>query len=123
LDFRAEQPLGWANDWYLVSPGDVFSEATRATYPAMFEDNRPGPPVEVGASDFYLGFHLPVSTAYGWVRLRPIGGAVTMVANAVAYSSRGIVVGTTQVVPEPTSAAVLPIALAALICKLRITRR
>jgi hypothetical protein len=122
LDFGADHQFATiSGDWYLVPAGDIFSEATIDQYPAMFLQGRLiGPPVEVGTSDFYLGVRLDISEAYGWVRLRPIGDMVTMVANAVSYNSRGIVVGTTQVVPEPTSSVVLPFAMAALFYNLRI---
>jgi hypothetical protein len=124
LDFGADhQFLTVSGDWYLVSAGDIFSEATTDQYPAMFlQGHLVGPPVDVGTSDFYLGVGLDTST-YGWVQLRPIDGGLTMVANVIAYGSRGIVVGTTQVVPEPTSRPLLLIGLAALIYKLCITRQ
>jgi hypothetical protein len=87
---------------------------------------------DVGSGDFYLGIWLPVGDStgfenfgqrYGWIHLRPANGILTMVGNAMSFDSRGIIVGTLETVPEPTSGAVLPIALAALICKLRITRQ
>jgi hypothetical protein len=114
LDFGGEQFLGRTGDWYLVSFGDTFSEATTHILPPVFlEGVLPRPPVEVGTSDFYLGVELDGST-YGWVQLKPIDGVVTMVANAVSYSSRGIIVGTLNVVPEPSSAGLAFIGLAAL---------
>jgi hypothetical protein len=84
---------------------------------------------EVGTGDFYIGVWLVTGSSpftqrgqyYGWVHLRPVDGMLTMVANAMSFNSRGIVVGTLQVVPEPASAAIAVVGLVALL-KLRICR-
>jgi hypothetical protein len=112
LDFGTDQQfVTITGDWYLVSADDIFSDATVDLYPAMWRDGRgPGPPVQVGTSDFYLGVRLNPAI-YGWVQLKPIDGLVTMVGNAVSYASRGIVVGTTQFVPEPVSADLVLVGL------------
>jgi hypothetical protein len=123
LEFGPNQFLTLSGDWYLVSAGDIFSKETKGAYPAMFVDRDWGPPVAVGTSDFYLGVNLDILGAYGWVQLRPMDDMMTMVANAIAYDSRGIVVGTTQVVPEPISRVMLSVALAGVISSLRIARR
>jgi hypothetical protein len=110
------------SDWFLVEPGDVFSAATIAggQFPILFDSNWPntplGGPLTVGAGEFYLGVRTgvgfggspgnpgpPNRNAYGWVHLRPENGVLTMVENVMSYNSRGIVVGTTTVVPEPAS--------------------
>jgi hypothetical protein len=123
LDFRTNQFAGRQGDYFLVSAGDIFSEATIGKYPAVFLEGRiPGPPIQVGTSDFFLGVHIGGSTDYGWVQFRPSDGEVTMVANTMSYGSRGIVVGTTQVVPEPTFGAIVSIALTALISNVRDPR-
>jgi hypothetical protein len=127
LDFGADHQFATiSGDWYLVSAGDIFSEATIDQYPAMFLQGRlVGPPVEVGTSDFYLGVRLDISDAYGWVRLSPIDGMITMLANAIAYRSRGIVVGTLHTVPEPSSAGLTIVGLLPFMqfCIGRTTRR
>jgi hypothetical protein len=69
---------------------------------------------EVGTGDFYLGIWIPIGHVldpaplqyYGWVHLRPVNGELTMVSNAMSYMSRGIVIGTTIVVPEPGPVAI-----------------
>jgi hypothetical protein len=126
--------LSWANinvdeasDWYLTSYGDAFTQATiqagdfpifvRAT-DTGFESND----LDVGLGDFYLGVNtgygsrigLPAPRdVYGWVHLQNSGGTLSMLGNAVAYDEGGIVIGTTQAIPEPPSAALFLSALAA----------
>jgi hypothetical protein len=105
--------LDEGSDWFLVQPGDIFSAATinAGQFPPIVnvtpEIN--GSEVTVGPGDFYLclrtgrGFanSRPNRNAYGWVHLRPENGMLTMVENVMSYNSRGIIVGTTIVVPEP----------------------
>ncbi len=107
------------SDWYVVEPGDVFGPVTiaRNDFPSII-----GVPVFAGTEEFYLG----VSTGtidcsnpscrdvFGWVRLRNVFGQLEMVENAVAYNSLGIIVGTTNLVPEPSSIALGWMALAGL---------
>jgi hypothetical protein len=84
---------------------------------------------EVGTGDYYLGIWIvngnplqpPPLQNYGWVHLRPVDGQLTMVSNAMSYMSRGIVIGTTIVVPESTTAAIAAIGLLGLL-KLRVRR-
>jgi hypothetical protein len=78
---------------------------------------------EVGTGDFYLGIWIPVGDPlqppplqdYGWVHLRPVNGELTMVSNAMSYLGRGIVIGTTIVVPEPGTVAIAMIGLLGLL--------
>ena len=115
------------SDWYLVEPGDAFSDAAIAAvqFPVLFDANWPntpiGGPVSLGSGEFYLGVRTgagfgggPNRTAYGWVHLRPDGGGLTMVENVMSYNSRGIIVGTTTVVPEPAALAIVAIAVSLL---------
>jgi hypothetical protein len=76
------------------------------------------PPALVGTGDFFLGvrtglgYNLPQDrNVYGWVHLRPVNGVLTMLENVMSYNSRGVVVGTTIVVPEPMSNSILAFAL------------
>jgi hypothetical protein len=70
---------------------------------------------EVGIGDFYLGIWIPVGDplnpvspqTYGWTHLRPVGGTLTMVDNVMSYNSRGIYVGTMNVVPEPFTVVIV----------------
>jgi hypothetical protein len=98
--------------YHVASFGDIFN-------PRVIGDNLG----EVGTGDFYLGIWIPVGDPlnppslqyYGWVHLRPVDGELTMVSNAMSYMSRGIVIGTTIVVPEPATAAIAAIGLPALL--------
>jgi hypothetical protein len=124
-------------DLYLVQPGDVFSLATirSSEFPTIFQAHPPQvarPFAYVGPSDFYLGVRTgagfepsgqPNRSAYGWVHLRPVNGMLTMVSNVMAYNSRGIVVGTSTVVPEPRSVAFLVIGLIVLFLHFTIYRK
>jgi hypothetical protein len=118
-----EITLDEQSDWFLVRPGDVFSAATinAGQFPVIFNANPvQANEVEVGLGQFYLGVRTgvgfegnavnlgpPRRDAYGWVHLRPIDGVLTMIENVMSYNSRGIVVGTTTVVPEPSTLAIL----------------
>jgi hypothetical protein len=111
-------------DLYLANPGQVFSRKTIFDDKAFTQLVGRGPtggifnPQEyfVG-DDFYLaantgvGFNFPEDrNVYGWVHLKVINGALSMLENAVAYRSDGNIIGTTRVVPEPATAAlVLPL--------------
>ena len=78
--------------------------------------------VPSGLEFFYLGVsrvaydidHADVERSdFGWVKLRlvnphiPQGTTLQYVESVVAYNSPGIIVGTTQVVPEPTTLVLL----------------
>ncbi len=120
--------LDGGSDWFLVEPGDTFSRATinAGQFPTIINVLPPPrfmPPeqlgeVTVGSGEFYLGVStgmwigpdLRSRTAYGWVHLRPVDGVLTMVENVMSYNSRGIIVGTTTVVPEPAAWALVTIA-------------
>jgi hypothetical protein len=109
------------SDWYFVHPGDIFSVGSIAdnSFPVLMDwttvPTTYGQPLAVGTDDFYLGvrtgvgysfdgfYHLPHRTAYGWVHLQSIGGTLTMLGNVMSYDSSGIIVGTTAVVPEPST--------------------
>lgn len=137
-------------DWYVVSPGDSFGVASiaRNQFPVIRQADSSGGPVFIGNGEVYLGFAtfgpLPSSpytrTVFGWVHL--IGeqlfapqnfdpndpstwftGRLRMVQNAIAYDSRGIVVGTTDAVPEPTCGGLAFLTLAIVSSVFRRTRR
>jgi hypothetical protein len=116
--------LDEGSDWFLVQPGDTFSAATinAGQFPVIHDVNPPhGGEVTVGPGEFYLGVRTgrgfggpggkPNRNAYGWVHLRPENGMLTMVQNVMSYNSRGIIVGTTTVVPEPSTVLSIGIAL------------
>jgi hypothetical protein len=107
------------SDCFLVAAGVAFTATavSAGQFPVIHQTNWPDPAivgqVVVGPGEFYLGVRTgagfdggpPNRTAYGWVRLRPNDGTLTMVENVMSYNSPGIVVGTTIVVPEPPALA------------------
>jgi hypothetical protein len=106
------------SDWYVVSPGNPFSQNTISAelhQPIVTFNEYSYPPAVVGTGEFFLGVatnigfptYPPVRTVYGWVHLKPVNGMITMVSNVMSYDSRGIIVGTTTVVPEPEAHLVL----------------
>lgn len=110
------------SDWYLASFEDEFSNGNiqadlfqvfvRATT-SGFESND----LNVGFGSFYLGVNtgnmdggfdpFPPRNLYGWVRLQNTGGSLTMLGNAMSYQGTGVVIGTTQAIPEPSSLTLL----------------
>jgi hypothetical protein len=124
------------SDWYVVNPGDAFGFASLESgqfTPIFTTDNSRGP-VFVGDGEFYLGVStsgqglpvpFPQRNVFGWVRLEgtaipgfppiiPATGRLEMLGNAVAYNSLGIIVGTAEVVPEPSGITLGWLALVAL---------
>ena len=118
------------SDWYVVKQGDVFSpeniQAGMFTKLVTF-----GPVVypaaNVGQSDFWLGVATGHSlssnrNAFGWAHMQPTTTSPTglvMVANVMSYNSRGIIVGTTTLVPEPAAIALVAIGLPMLLHRRR----
>jgi hypothetical protein len=110
------------SDWYVANPGDAFGFATvaKGQFTPIFTVDNPRPQVFVGSKEFYLavsttstdevGIREPFCDSndpvcrkvFGWLRLRNVRGQLEMVENAVAYGSLGILVGTTELVPEPS---------------------
>ena len=122
------------SDWYVVQPGDFFTQTTAGSYPPLVTPGPVGhPQVNVGDGDIWLGVatgqSIVSSTAqrsvFGWVLLRPTfpgSGTLTMIRNAMSYASPGIIVGTTTVVPEPCLASLL-VAAACLWGSIRTRRK
>lgn len=106
------------SDWYLASLGDSFSRDSiqNSEFPTLVSGN----PLFVGFGDFYLGINtgngiwvypdIP-RNLYGWVHLQSIGGTITMLDNAMSYQGSGIVIGTTEVIPEPSVSRMLVLSL------------
>jgi len=128
--------LDEGSDWYLVSSGDPFGFATlaggRFTPISIAYDYAPSSQtVLVGSNEFYLGVSTTSTNGegitepycdpneyqcrnvFGWMRLRNAGGQLEMVDNAVAYGSLGIIVGTTDLVPEPSTLTLCALGLVA----------
>jgi hypothetical protein len=95
------------SEWYLVQSGELFSRANVAAgqFPLVFRYGV-SETVHVGPGEFYLGVRTGIDPqdrdAYGWVHLgRNEGGKLTMLENVMSYDNYGIVVGTTEIIPEP----------------------
>jgi hypothetical protein len=111
-------------DYYLAPKGSEFSAATIGSghfSPLMVFDNGYSiqvPYNEFSLTDFYLGINTGVGSAsldpthyapnrdvFGWVHLRNSTNGLQMIDNAVAYGTRGIFIGTADVVPVPLPGA------------------
>jgi hypothetical protein len=126
--------LDEGSDWFLVQPGDVFSAATvnAGQFPAIMNLSPPphGGEVAVGSGEFFLGVRTAGNppgnyfnrTTYGWVRLRPENGVLTMVENVMSFNSRGIIVGTATVVPEPLAIVSIGLGISLLAVFTRLVR-
>lgn len=123
--------LDEGSDWYRTYSLDAFSEASiRANQHQVFvratETGFESNVLSVGSGDFFLGVNsgneegewgdLPPRNLYGWVQLRSQGGVLSMLGNAMSYSGNGIIVGTTQAIPEPSVPGMV---LAAVVLMLR----
>lgn len=104
-------------NFFIVQPGDRVSkspilahEFPPLTHPNGYQHN---------GNDFYIGIAAPLMqwqqfppqelpympNEFGWVHLQPDGDQLRMLANVMSYESLGIIVGTSTLVPEPTTAA------------------
>jgi len=113
------------SDWYLAHRGDPLTFLTRRDT-SLF--TRIGAQVPVETTEFYLaivtegeGFleylEAPggvLRNVFGWVKLRDVGGRLEVLESAVAYNSRGIIVGSTELIPEPSSTALACLAFVCL---------
>lgn len=114
--------------WYLVEAGDAFTidNITSGRFPEVGHLGFPGngtvihnDSFDVGYGDFYLGVRTGLDgldyDVLGWLELRnTTGNTLELIRNAVGYETEGIIVGTTTLVPEPTSLFLLTFALLAM---------
>jgi hypothetical protein len=103
--------VGIGERWFSANYGDVFDTAALSTA-TPFANNLAAPftPGQIQLSvgqDFYLAFWLqssPPPYAFGWAHLKLTSTTtLTLLGNAIEDSGSGIIVGTTTVVPEPSS--------------------
>ncbi|SHK21281.1 PEP-CTERM protein-sorting domain-containing protein [Rubritalea squalenifaciens DSM 18772] len=122
--------LDSGSDWYLVSNLDTFTNATIEadtfqTFARIENLVYESFVIDPGFGPFYLGVATthtdtmytgdPPRDVFGWVQLTNAGGNLSIGANAVAYEESGIIIGTTDTIPEPsTLLLVLPATLYAL---------
>ncbi len=116
--------LDEGSDWYVVRAGDDFTKDAvhNGVFPTYLDKTvttSPYPIRSIPIGDFYVGVrtgrgggwypgvpNFPDTwDIFGWVKLRNTGAQLEMISNVVAYGVQGIVIGTTQVVPEPSSLA------------------
>jgi hypothetical protein len=130
------------SDWYIVQVADDFGlkNISLGRYPTIFESRKHTPPYNpapffhIPPGPFYLGFSTGLSfdqtedrTIFGWIYLAreresplsPWYNMLRMNGSAVAYDSKGIIIGSTLLVPEPTGA----VAMFGLLFLLLILRR
>lgn len=121
------------SDWYLVSQSDDFTQASiqSAAFPLFARATSTGyesHDLTISSADFYLGVNTgsgfisvatPRRNIYGWVHLENDNGTLTMLGNAIAYDEQGIIVGTTQAIPEPATGLVLILGLPMALGRLR----
>jgi PEP-CTERM motif len=110
------QVIDTGSNWYVVHAGDIFSrsEINTGKFSPLVEFGPTFyPSVNVG-TEFYVGvstgqgFDGPQDrTVYGWAHLRQQDGFMTMIENVMSYDSPGIIVGTTTLVPEPGTIALV----------------
>jgi hypothetical protein len=116
--------------WYLVEPGDVFTEATimagkflsiTGGFGSLPDGNNAIP---LPGEEFYLGVATAEDNEYdtpnifGWLKLGLTQSLeLVMLDNAVSYASKGIIIGTSTAIPEPSSIALLVGSIAACILR------
>jgi hypothetical protein len=96
-----EPSINGNGNFYVMQPGDVLSHATANQLMVIRQT-----PITVPPGDRYLGARIigGLGTSFGWLHLRPGQDKVLrVVSNALAFGTNGIIVGTTQVVPEPAA--------------------
>lgn len=120
--------VGIGETWYSVTNGTVFAPSTRSTL-TIFASNLETPPypeqlqLSVG-QDFYLAVWLQEpQDRYGWAHLKLTSSStLTLLGSAIEDTGSGIIVGTTTVVPEPSSFCLTALASILLLLRSRSRR-
>lgn len=121
------------SDLFVVQKGTIFSNDTVAGQPFIY-----GVSVEWGLApqtatvgqEFYLGARTRTSytpgffDTFGWAHFKvDATGQLKLLDSAVAFNEGGIIVGTLQAVPEPSTWALMGVGLAALAWRVRSPRQ
>ncbi len=116
------------SDWYLVMDMDAFSRSNIAEgmFTALFVNLSSSGPVPVGPGSFFLGVRTGLGfganatrDVFGWIELSISGTDLLEVGDTVAYGAEGIVVGTSNPIPEPSTAVLLGIGLVGMAARRR----
>lgn len=103
--------LDGGSDYFIAEEGDAFTIAAiqSAQFTSFFEDS-----VHIDESEvFYVGVITPHTSviesnsiiAYGWMKLENTPDGLEMLENVMAYDVGGVIIGTTETVPEPSTIA------------------
>ena len=113
------------SDWYLTDSGDSFTRNAilSEAFPVLATSDEMGftfNSVTAGTDNFFLGFTtsgfsstgFPDRDVFGWVEIESSGTDLMIVQSAISYSEgddtqRGIIVGTSQAIPEPSTILLL----------------
>ena len=115
------QSLSYEQNWYAASYGEAFTADTKDSFVPLLV----GQPIEVGYADsFYLALNTDNKSQtledFGWVLLQwDEFGQLQLADSAVADDEAGIIVGTLEVIPEPSTYALLLLSGAASLWALR----
>ena len=114
--------LGEPNNWYVVSEGDIFSEANidSGIFPNISFNPLGGPQPEVDlgtlGDHFFAVTEKPhLSFGYGWAKVRLSEDPPQLLESAFASGVEGIVIGTQTIVPEPEAYSTAWLGIAVLV--------
>ena len=114
-----EPSINGSGEFYLVQPGDLLSSQTLGQYPKLSQQ-----PIAVPPGELFLGVNARGGISgelYGWLHLRRGQDRVLrVVSNALAFNTSGILVGTTQIVPEPSAWVIMSVGAAGLLMRRRV---
>jgi hypothetical protein len=120
--------IGNMHLWFLAEYGDVFTEATKWSYPNLMT----GEAVVVTEDNYFdRQFYVAVNAGTNWMSPEVFGwallqfddvGELVLLESAAAENEGGIIVGTYDAVPEPSTRVLLLTAAAATLWHLRRRR-
>ena len=103
--------LDEGSSWYLASYGQTFSQISLPNFSRISFNQ----PIQLYDSVFYLAintgksaFYPAAQEVFGWAKFGlSANNNLTLIDSAMDYGDRGIIVGTYQSVPEPSSLSLL----------------